>query len=97
MRNEKALRREFQASGLETTFLVSLLGFIFVYSVGLILAFTAPIQHELRGSLGDLVQSILHAPDGATLTTSLVDVAGYLGLTLFQPFTMIFAYVLVEI
>lgn len=80
-----------------TTFLVACASFAFIFAVSLMLAYTAPVLQELRSGLADAGKVALHAPGIATVSTALVDLAGYAGLALFQPFIMILAFMLVEL
>lgn len=89
--------RAIAVPGLDGAVLATGVAFLFIYLVGLGLAASAPLRHGMSGALADAVKAGLHHPDAARLATAALDLSGYLGLTLLQPFTLIAAFTLVEI
>jgi sterol desaturase/sphingolipid hydroxylase (fatty acid hydroxylase superfamily) len=77
--------------------LASALAFAVIYAIGVILALTAPMRMAVKGDLAQSVRSALGHPSFLGLLDAVRDLALYLGVILFQPFTVIFVYLLVEI
>jgi sterol desaturase/sphingolipid hydroxylase (fatty acid hydroxylase superfamily) len=75
----------------------AMVAFLAVFAVGLFLAVTQPARTAFREALTDTVKAALKAPSLQGLINAGADLVLYIGVVLFQPFTVILAFVLVEI
>jgi len=71
--------------------------FLFVLAVGVLVGLGSPIRHDVLAWSVGLIRPAISDPSIASLTGAAAGAVGYASVILFQPLSVIFAFMLVEI